>query len=213
MGRLHQVAAWIFATILCFGFSAVYFFEWRTSRDERRAATSAFSATIGDLNNRLLFESTQTRSLLKSIKDGIDALSALSLQVQTPEPAQSDLAATSEAGLDTTFDGESDETSAPEELPALPEGVMPVDLMGSLNLSKFFADPVFNPRGATPDRVDWQKAVNMVDRARARIMTLRSDIHLLTIEEMEKMRGEGLVPVFVAPRPTITPHWWDTGNR
>jgi hypothetical protein len=186
-----QVAGWLFPTLLCFGLSVIYLLEWRTTRAEQREAASLFSGTVKNLNNKLGFESTQTRSHLKSIDERIEALSAEIGKLSLRDPAAAEPAATI-AVVPAAVPVESEEPCVPEELPALPDGVLPVDLMRSLNLSEFFADPAFNPGGAKPGQVDWQKAVNMVDRARARITTLRSDILLLAVEGMEKMREEGL---------------------
>ena len=189
-----QGAGWLFPTILCFGLSVIYFFEWRTSRAEQRGAASTFSGTVNNLNNKLAFESTQTRALLKSIDERLESLATRieTLSLQEADPAEKEEAVPPTAPVAASPDGQSEQPSPPEDLPPLPEGVMPVDLLGSLNLSEFFADPAFNPAGTQPNRVEWQRAVNMVDRAKARVTTLRSDIHLLSIEEMEKMREEGL---------------------
>jgi hypothetical protein len=196
MFRIHrlQVAGWLFPTVLCFGLSVIYLLEWRTSRAEERQAASLFSGTVKNMNNKLVFESTQTRALLKSIDERIEALSARigNLSSRAPDPEPGEPAAIAVAPAAVSQDGEPEEPFVTEELPALPDGVLPVDLIGSLNVSEFFADQAFNPGGATLDRVDLQRAVNMVERAKARIMTLRSDIHLLVIEGIEKMREEGL---------------------
>ena len=188
-----QGAGWLFPTILCFGLSVIYFFEWRTSRAEQRGAASTFSGTVNNLNNKLAFESTQTRALLKSIDERLESLATRIERLSLQAAGVTNEAAVAAAALEAEpADGQSEQPAPPEELPPLPEGVMPVDLLGSLNLSEFFADPAFNPAGTQPNRVEWQRAVNMVDRAKARVTTLRSDIHLLSIEEMEKMREEGL---------------------
>jgi hypothetical protein len=196
MSAAHRIqgAGWLFPTILCFGLSIIYFFEWRTSRAEQRGAASTFSGTVNNLNNKLVFESTQTRALLKSIDERLGGLAARmeKLSLQAADPVVNEAAVVATPPEPVPADGQSEQPAPPEDLPALPDGVMPVDFLGSLNLSEFFADPAFNPGGTQPSRVEWQRAVNMVDRAKARVTTLRSDIHLLSIEEMEKMREEGL---------------------
>jgi hypothetical protein len=70
-----QVASWLFPTLLCLCLSTVFFLEWRTSRADQRQAAGAFSETVKTINNKLAFESTQTRSLLKTFGEGLERLS------------------------------------------------------------------------------------------------------------------------------------------
>ena len=74
----------------------------------------------------------------------------------------------------------------------LPQGVNPIHFVQTLDLREFFDNPEFNTGQADLEPVDKQRAVNVLDRAQARLIELRSDIHLLEVEESRKMLEEGL---------------------
>jgi hypothetical protein len=79
-----------------------------------------------------------------------------------------------------------------EDLPELPPNTNAHAIFDSLNVREFFSDPAFNPSGKELSRGELLKADHLIARARARVMTLRSDIQLLVGEEMDVMREEGL---------------------
>ena len=74
----------------------------------------------------------------------------------------------------------------------LPQGVNPIHFVQTLDLREFFDNPEFNTGQADLEPVDKQRAVNVLDRAQARLIELRSDIHLLEVEESRKLHAEGL---------------------
>jgi hypothetical protein len=192
--RLHLVS-WLFPTVLCICLSVIYFFEWRSSRADQRQAATAFVETVKAINNKLAFESTQTRSLLKAIGEGIDRLSK---QVDASVGRGDEIAALkdppseSEKAPPSPPEGEGAEVLAEVDLPPLPPDTNPRKVLESFDVREFYANPAFNPTGKEPDRTELLKAENLITRAQARLMTLRSDLGLLVGEGMAAKFEEGL---------------------
>jgi hypothetical protein len=187
--------SWLFPTLLCLCLSVVFFLEWRSSRSDQQQAAALFAETVKAVNNRFAFESTQTRSLLKGLGERMDGLSnRLDNLAARPNDAAMMAELPSEAEGSSLPPAPTDGAQAlvEEDLPELPPDLNVHATFDSLNLGEFFSNPLFNPNGKELSRAELLKADNLIARARARVMTLRSDIQLLVGEEMDVMREEGL---------------------
>jgi hypothetical protein len=178
--------------------STVYFFEWRESRGDQFRLGTTYVATSRDFQAKVTFESTQTRSLLKSMKSSIDALGERieSLAAASMERAESEVKVAADVvagGLSSLEDAGTEviEEDLPE-VPKLPPGTDCRDVLASFTAHDFFSNPAFNPHGKELDRAAQLQASCIVARARGRMEVLESDIDLLVGTKMEEMLAEGL---------------------
>ena len=193
MERGPSTLSWLLPTVLCAGLSVIYLLEWRASRAAHADVSGRFGARVTALESKVSFESVQTRSLLKSL--GV-RLEDLALRVGELALEREDLAALAElravtAPLDVESEPLAEELSR-EQLPPLPEGIEPLEVMHELDLTKFYGDLVFNPEGVDLPQIDRHRAVHIAEQAQARLMILRSDFQLLAAEEAERMTAEGM---------------------
>jgi hypothetical protein len=158
------------------------------------------------LNAKLATESVQTRSVLNVIKDGIGELSRqlkelsaqsgqLAMLADQPDPPTEDAAAAVEANGN----------AFPEDsLPELPPNTNARKIVEEFDAEAFFANPSFNPDGKELNRSEWLQVENLITKARTRLTTLQSDIHLLVGEKMESMYANGLFVDYEKGQKRIT---------
>jgi hypothetical protein len=171
------------------GLGGLYLLDRQARRATAEALSGRIAESIGAIEKSIGLEAARSRALLGGLRSQLDGLSSELRRGGSPTSVQDAQAP------ETPGPGRDDEPPLAdvslEALPPLPENVDPEVLVRSLKLHEFFGDPKFNPGGRELDRLEQQRAINVVDRARAMAGIIDSDIKLSLLEAMQRMAQTG----------------------
>lgn len=177
---------------ICILLSVVYLLEWRSSRSVIVAASQRSAHAMLSLERTLTVKEDRTRAAIAGVRTSIDSLAN---ELRRRQALVSTLESEQQDEWQDVSEEEAEERAPQEDLtdlPVVPDRVNAESLVREMKLGEFFGDPRFNPDGHELDKLEQQRAINIVDRAQARIRTLNSDVQLTILERMRELAEEGL---------------------